>query len=109
MTGSPTTEPQPDDDVEYGVMLVEARPCNGTTVSGGAVIHGRRCPMHGDTMESQLVAAEARGWRNAVAALRSDAGRGKAARLLLDLDGEITGRTIANAMADFLESTGGQP
>ena len=109
----PTTEPQPDagpispSDAAL-VAAVTSLPATMTRPVDFATDddEGELRPVYS---AEALAAAEARGWRNAVAALRSDAGRGKAARLLLDLDGEITGRTIANAMADFLESTGGQP
>jgi chromosome segregation ATPase len=40
------------DWAEPVVMLAEMKTCNGTTVAGGAVVHVRSCPVHGDTAES---------------------------------------------------------
>ena len=64
------------DDVEPAVVLAEFLTCNGTTVAGGALMHTRRCPVHGVVAELQADEAERRGhaagYAEAVARLRDD-------------------------------------
>lgn len=65
------------DNAEPAVVLAEIRTCNGTSVSGGATLHGRRCPVHGLTPEVRVAEAARRGYAEgyaqAVANLRDEA------------------------------------
>ena len=57
----------PWDGAEPFVMVGEMRRCNGTTVAGGAVLHERVCPLHGETPEVRAAEAYRRGFLDGLA------------------------------------------
>jgi hypothetical protein len=57
-----------------------------------------------DEIAERVAAAEARGYDRAIANLRNDEGRGAAAQIMRDAGDDLNGRTIAQALADYLEA-----
>lgn len=95
----------------------ELRTCNGTTVAGGHVAHSRRCPVHGEPLtpwdpndpstarhtDADLAAAEARGYRKAITALRDTELFARWMRAQVEPRSSV-GAALRDVCADYLEA-----